>query len=178
MNFIDRNAGLIAILDSTFRNYHTSLSVFQKDVDWEMFIDIDIIYLIEYSWQIFSAVANRFNCTFTQLKSLRIISYIFFLKLHTDIILIRPYSFAYQVLSSHTHIARDISQFLAAAKQYEEIFLYYAPNLAARYNGMYDAEIPENDSIQTFENADPSFETPMVLPAPLTAPTATHLPAP
>lgn len=145
----DRNADLIAILDTAFRDYHTSLNVFQNDADWQMFIDIDIIYLIEYSWRLFAAVAHRFNCTFMQIRSLRIVSYIFFLKLHTDIILIRPYSFAYNILSSHSHIARDISHFLAAVKQYEQLFLYLAPNLVSRNRDVEVTDNDDNDDVET-----------------------------
>ncbi len=126
MESMDEYADLIAILDHTLRTKRTSF--FQNDLDWEMFLEIDLIYLIEYSWRIFLVMDQHFELSFLQRRQLRVICYIFFLKQHTDIVLIRPYSFAFYALKPHVHLDRNLPQFLANAQYYEQVLLCYIPH--------------------------------------------------
>lgn len=121
---IDDMQDLIALLDYYLRE---NQYVFDTKDDYEMYNNIDVLYVVEYSFRLFRTMVRYVRGNDRDMAVLRIVSFFYFIKLWTDIVLVRPYTFAWHMIheTGYTELAHDLQEFLRVVEYDEFLYIVY-----------------------------------------------------
>lgn len=87
---------VIFLLDECMRSPHTPLSIFLSPHDRDLYLETDLQILLEYSRTRFEPFLDEFQHPYL-LRKIRMVTFFLTVKQYTDVILLKPFSYAWTV---------------------------------------------------------------------------------
>lgn len=117
---------LLAIMDGMLRVPTVAKFVLRSTHDQCLYNEINIVYTIEYTARIFHRMSQQFvMMNARDAQTMYLVSFVFFLKMMSDVILYKPYTFVWCVLHDTRvcQLGTSRSHFIETCKFYEQLMI-------------------------------------------------------
>ena len=94
---------VLFLLDASMRSCEVPLSIFFNQDDYQMYLECDLNVLLEYSRKRFLPFLTLFTNPY-ELRKIRMVTFFLTIKQYTDIILVRPFTYAWTVTVGSGHL--------------------------------------------------------------------------
>jgi hypothetical protein len=116
---------LLAIMDGMLRVPAVAKFILRSSHDRCLYNEIDIIYSIEYTTRIFNTMSQKFVMNAGQAQTMHLVSFVYFLKMMSDVILYKPFTFVWCVLHDTRicQLGTSRAEFIETCKFYEQLLV-------------------------------------------------------